>query len=96
MGKCLNIGCGVYIYRKGAKYCSVQCREDFPETGIKINKYIKANSLEEFYRKFYVIYNLFNKKDLSKRFGVSINSLYRLKKMVFKYTTEEKVKEYWK
>lgn len=93
MNKCANLDCNKKISSR-ASYCSMKCRSEFPPSAIKINKYIKAKSLEEFYRKFYIIFEAFPKKDLCNLFGVSHPTLLQLKASVFKYTTYDKIEKY--
>ena len=71
------------------------CRKEFSRVYRKVNLVIKAKTLEEFYRKFFVLYKIFKKRELLDIFKISHNSLRKIYLNVFNYTTEEQISEYW-
>lgn len=92
--KCQNLECNNEVLY-GVVYCSEKCRREFSRAYRKVNEVIKAKTLEEFYRKFFVLYKIFKNRELLDIFKISHNSLRKIYVNVFNYTTKEQISEYW-
>ena len=94
MAKCLNLDCNNST-KNGRKYCCDACKKKFPCGCVRANHVLEAKTLEEFHRRFYVIYQLFKNAELLKVFGISHNTLRKIYVNVYSYTDRKSIEEYW-